>query len=96
MKVGYIRDTPGGGHIDLAGGQPVLAAGEVRVGGGRIKEVNNASGHYEPSGSSAQSAAALAFQRAGFPNVNYVERIWVPHPTLPHRGNWAPVSKTGG
>lgn len=49
------------GHIDLADGGDVLAAGEVHVVNGQIRSINNASGHYRPSGASAQSAAEDAF-----------------------------------
>lgn len=49
------------GHIDLANGGDVLAAGEVHIVSGQIRSINNASGHYRPSGSSAQSAAENAF-----------------------------------
>lgn len=49
------------GHIDLANGGDVLAAGEVHIVNGQIRSVNNASGHYRPSGSSAQTAAENAF-----------------------------------
>jgi len=65
------------GHIDLAGGQPVRAAGEFSVHGGQIKFLDNASGHYQPSGIEAQRAAEDAFRRIGF-NVEgkYIERIF--------------------
>jgi hypothetical protein len=49
------------GHIDLANGSDVLAAGEVRIVNSQIRSINNASGHYRPSGSSTQSAAEDAF-----------------------------------
>ncbi len=49
------------GHIDLANGGDVLAAGEVHIVNGQIRSINNASGHYQPSGSAAQSAAENAF-----------------------------------
>jgi len=63
------------GHIDLAGGRPVLAAGEVSLFQGRIKFIDNRSGHYQPSGVSAQRAAEEAFRRQGFDvEGKYVER----------------------
>jgi filamentous hemagglutinin len=63
------------GHIDLAGGKPVLAAGELAVHAGQIKLLDNASGHYRPSGIEAQRAAEDAFRRLGFKvDGKYVER----------------------
>lgn len=49
------------GHIDLANGGDVLAAGEVHIVNGQIRSINNASGHYRPSGAGAQGAAQDAF-----------------------------------
>jgi filamentous hemagglutinin len=54
------------GHIDLAGGKPVLAAGEVTIVNGRLVELNNKSGHYQPSGLTARKAAEDAFSALGF------------------------------
>jgi len=54
------------GHPSLSGGADVLAAGEARFVNGRLQSINNASGHYQPSGAAAQSAAESAFERAGF------------------------------
>jgi hypothetical protein len=54
------------GHISLSRGGDVLAAGEVKFVNGEIRSINNASGHYRPSGESAQNAAQAAFQNAGF------------------------------
>ncbi|TDR47756.1 RHS repeat-associated protein [Tahibacter aquaticus] len=60
------RNNTSQGHIDLAGGEPVLAAGEVSIHAGRIKLLDNSSGHYRPSGPGAQYAAEDAFRRNGF------------------------------
>lgn len=68
----------GEGHIDLAGGKPVLAGGEVKIVGGRIKYIDNTSGHYLPEGDSAKNAALKAFRENGF-NVSderYIEKKW--------------------
>jgi hypothetical protein len=54
------------GHISLANGADVLAAGEVKFFNGAVKRIDNNSGHYKPSGFEAQSAAEAAFNRAGF------------------------------
>jgi hypothetical protein len=62
------------GRTSLAGGAAVLAAGEARFVNGALRSVNNASGHYRPSGASARSAAEAAFGRAGFDaSGKYVE-----------------------
>ena len=53
------------GHIDLANGGRVQAAGEVHIVNGEVRAINNASGHYKPSGSSAQAAAEGAFNSSG-------------------------------
>jgi hypothetical protein len=56
----------------------VLAAGEVKVVGGQIIYIDNASGHYLPSGLSARNAALGAFRANGY-NVSdstYVEKVW--------------------
>lgn len=55
----------GQGHIDLSGGKPVAAAGEFSVRNGQITKLDDASGHYKPSGSNAQSAAENAFKALG-------------------------------
>jgi filamentous hemagglutinin len=63
----------GAGHIDLAGGESVRAAGHVKFVNGEIKEVNNNSGHYQPHGPSAEQEAIRAFQNVGFSTVPYKE-----------------------
>jgi hypothetical protein len=63
------------GHIDLANGEPVLAAGELRIHAGEIKYIDNNSGHYRPSGIDAQRAAEKAFSDIGFKvEGKYIER----------------------
>ncbi|OXI87197.1 hypothetical protein CFB40_16105 [Burkholderia sp. AU31652] len=71
------RNNINQGHIDLAAGQPVLAAGEFGVYGGQLKFIDNFSGHYRPSGIEAQRAAEQAFRNLGF-NVDglYIERTF--------------------
>jgi len=71
-----IMGSASAGHIDLAGGMPVRAAGEVKVWRGKIAEVNNLSGHYQPHGLRAQEAAVNAFQKAGFDAIPYKEYIF--------------------
>ncbi|MFC4158788.1 hypothetical protein [Chitinimonas lacunae] len=75
------------GHIDLASGKPVIAAGEGQYSGGSFKMLDNSSGHYQPMGKSAQEAALKAFKDAGYAvrEGAYVEKMydfatgkWVP------------------
>jgi hypothetical protein len=75
------------GHVDLAGGQDVLAAGEGKILWGTVKSLDNASGHYLPVGPSAESSAPDAFVNYGFkvPGGVYQEKVydfalkrWVP------------------
>lgn len=78
LIVGKKFDAPGGGHIDLANGQPVSAAGEVKVVQGNIKYIDNSSGHYEPSGASAQSTAERTFSNLGFDGKRSINPILSP------------------
>ena len=68
----------GQGHAHLAQGRDIRAAGQVQVSGGRIIQVDNASGHYLPSGSDTRHAALEAFRAHGF-QVSadaYIEKVW--------------------
>jgi filamentous hemagglutinin len=80
------RAGMGGGHIDLAGGRPIRAAGEVIIRDGKIKYFDNASGHYEPKGPSARHEAEEAFKKAGFD----VEGKYIEKRFHPEKG-WIPV-----
>ncbi|MCD1573372.1 hypothetical protein, partial [Agromyces mediolanus] len=53
------------GHIDLANGGDVQAAGEFKLLRGEVQWINNASGHYKPTGPGAQAAAEAAFGDSG-------------------------------
>ena len=91
LIVGKGGQFPGGGHIDLANAQPVKAAGEVKIVNGQIKYIDNSSGHYLPSGLSAQQIAEEAFSRLGFDTLNkYIEKEWTEDPTLRNGGVWRP------
>ncbi|MCD9875433.1 hypothetical protein [Streptomyces guryensis] len=70
------------GHVSLAGGKDVLAAGVARIRSGKIIELNNDSGHYRPYGPYAGQAAEDAFNEAGWDATGkYVEK-W-PGPACP-------------
>ena len=66
------------GHVDLAGGEPVLAAGEAQYWGGQFKMIDNASGHYRPTGDAARNAAMDAFTNAGYKVADgaYLTKVW--------------------
>jgi len=92
LIVGREFNTPGGGHIDLAGGDNVISAGQVKVVNGEIKYIDNASGHYEPTGDGAQTAASRAFKQLGFDVDNkFIEKQWVSDPKLKNGGAWRPL-----
>ena len=91
LVVGKYGLIPGRGHIDLAAGNPVKAAGEVRIIDGHIKYIDNTSGHYLTSGPNAQQSAENAFNQLGFDTVNkYIEKLWIEDSTLPRGGAWRP------
>jgi hypothetical protein len=78
LIIGKIdQASVGGGHIDLAGGRDVLAAGEVKMVRGEVHYVDNSSGHYLPTGDGARQAAEGAFERAGLKvNGKYVDKVY--------------------
>ena len=57
----------------MTNGEPVRAAGEVTLVYGRIKRLDNKSGHYRPSGPEARDAAESAFSRIGLPATGVYE-----------------------
>ncbi|MEU1206487.1 hypothetical protein [Nocardia sp. NPDC005825] len=61
-----VLGRPTDGHVSLAKGDVVLAAGELKMKSGRIVELNNLSGHYRPWGRNAEDAAVRAFNENGF------------------------------
>jgi hypothetical protein len=55
------------GHLNLAEGKPVLAAGVVNIDRhGAVTYLDDGSGHYQPSGPHPRAAALQAFKRYGF------------------------------
>lgn len=53
------------GHVNLARGENVMAAGEFKTKGGEVVSLDNKSGHYRPYGANAQQAAVDAFNKNG-------------------------------
>jgi len=92
LVVGRKFKEPGGGHIDLSNGNPVLSAGQVKVVGGEIKFIDNSSGHFQPVGQNAQISAENAFKQLGFDVQNkFIQKQWVPDPKLENGGAWRPI-----
>lgn len=77
LILGRKRDELGGGHIDLAQGAPVRVAGEVHIVDGKIRYLDNTSGHYLPKGPRARREAEAAFSKAGLEATGkYIEKVW--------------------
>ncbi|XVV02655.1 hypothetical protein ACQPW3_35675 [Actinosynnema sp. CA-248983] len=70
------RLSPAQGHVELAQRGPVAAAGEFKVVAGRLKWIDNRSGHYLPFGSVAGNVAEEAFERAGWDADGRYEEKW--------------------
>lgn len=72
------HDPGGFGHVDLARGEKVIAAGEAKVLWGTVKYIDNASGHYLPNGDAAAGAAVKAFRNHGFQvsGERYIDKIF--------------------
>ncbi|MFJ6988640.1 MULTISPECIES: polymorphic toxin-type HINT domain-containing protein [unclassified Streptomyces] len=66
------------GHVSIAQGRDVLAAGEFKTKGGQVVYLDNKSGHYQPYGAHAQKAAVDAFNKNGLgADGKYIE-AWRP------------------
>ena len=57
-------------HPELAKLRPVYAAGEVIINEGKIIELTNFSGHYQPTGFHLATTVENAFKKAGYTEVN--------------------------
>jgi len=92
---------PGTGHIDLANGKKVIAAGEVHLVAkrvhpktgeiipARLKYIDNSSGHYVPVGKNAQKEAEKAWRKTGYDvNGKYIEKYY----DMQGGRGWIPVS----
>lgn len=92
LVIGREFKEPGGGHIDLSNGNPVLSAGQVKVVNRNIKYIDNSSGHFEPVGKTAKISAENAFKNLGFDVENkFIFKKWVPDSKLKNGGAWRPV-----
>lgn len=93
-KLNYVVKSDGtlvlgkSGHTSLTGGKAVQAAGEVHIVNGKIKYIDNSSGHYQPPKTTG-NIAEDAFKNAGFDSQGkFVSKIWVPDKSLPRGGSW--------
>jgi hypothetical protein len=57
-------------HPELARLKPVYAAGELVINEGKIIEITNFSGHYQPVGTHLGKTVQNAFKKAGYEEVN--------------------------
>ncbi len=79
-------------HTSLTGGSPVQAAGEIQLHNGNVKWIDNASGHYQPTGPDVGRVAESALGSAGLnTSGKFVYKVWLPDPTLPRGGKWVQV-----
>lgn len=63
----------------------------MKILSGKVKYIDNTSGHYESSGRAAQLAAKNTFSKKGLDVAGkYVEKVWVPNPSNPRTGAWVP------
>ncbi|SMD03222.1 RHS repeat-associated core domain-containing protein [Lentzea albidocapillata] len=73
---GAIKVGQGDGHVSLARGRDVIAAGEVKIAHGEVVWMDNDSGHYKPRGRHAKAAAEAAFDRIGLNGTGkYIDRF---------------------
>lgn len=91
----YVIDADGNlvvgksGHTSLANGADVQAAGEIQLYNGNVKWVDNASGHYQPTGPGLSNLVESTFNDIGLDTTGKFEyKTWVPDPTLPRGGSW--------
>ncbi|HSC76229.1 MAG TPA: hypothetical protein VLB90_08340 [Pseudomonadales bacterium] len=81
-------------HTSLTAGQPVQAAGEISLYNGKVKFVDNASGHFQPVGDSIESITSNAFKNIGIDTSNkFIFKEWVPDSSLKFNGSWKPVNR---
>lgn len=73
-------------HTELAKLKDVYVSGEFILKDGRIFSINNASGHYHPTGEHLGTLVQRVFNRAGFDEVN---------PNIYHASQWKPYPNYG-
>lgn len=84
-----VGKTP---HTSLTSGSPVLAAGEIQLHNGSVKWIDNASGHYQPTGPDVGRIAESTLGNAGLnTSGKFVYKVWLPDTALPRGGKWVPT-----
>jgi hypothetical protein len=76
-------------HTSLTKNGPVKAAGEIQLHNGKVKWLDNASGHYQPTGPQIKKIAESAFEKIGIDAAGKFQyKVWVPNSSLPRGGKW--------
>jgi len=76
-------------HTSLTNNAPVKVAGEIQLFNGDVKWVDNASGHYQPTGAGIKNIAEAAFNDIGIDaSGKFRNKVWVPDSSLPRGGKW--------
>jgi filamentous hemagglutinin len=76
-------------HTSLTNNTSVQAAGEIQLYNGKVKWLDNASGHYQPIGAPIQGIAESAFNKIGLDATGKFQyKVWTPDPSLPRGGKW--------
>lgn len=76
-------------HTSLTNNTSVQAAGEIQLYNGNVKWLDNASGHYQPTGSQIQGIAESAFEGIGLNATGKFQfKVWMTDPSLPRGGKW--------
>ncbi len=76
-------------HTSLTNNTSVQAAGEIQLYNGNVKWLDNASGHYQPTGPQIQGIAESAFDKIGLDAAGKFQfKVWTLDPSLPRGGKW--------
>lgn len=76
-------------HTSLTNNNSVQAAGEIQLYNGKVKWLDNASGHYQPTGPHIQGIAESAFGNLGMDAAGKFQfKVWQPDPSLARGGKW--------
>ena len=63
--------------MQLANGEPVIAAGHIDLYRGQVKYIDNASGHYQPTGAHLENVINDAFGKIGLDTKGkYINKTW--------------------
>lgn len=76
-------------HTSLTNNKPVQAAGEIQLYNGKVIWLDNASGHYQPTGPNIQIIAESAFCRLGMDAAGKFQfKVWQSDASLARGGKW--------